>query len=49
MLPLPLPNLVTGRGVIVMSDILAALFVTVVGGIIVHYAVKWIDSWLDER
>ncbi|MBO6133692.1 MAG: hypothetical protein J6P05_05085 [Lachnospiraceae bacterium] len=32
-----------------MSDILAALFVTVVGGIIVHYAVKWIDRWLDER
>ena len=37
------------EGVIWMLNILAGLFVTVVGGIIVHYAVKWIDKWLNER
>ena len=35
------------EGVVFMPDILAGLFVTVVGGVIVHYVVKWIDRWLN--
>lgn len=33
-----------GEGVKKMSDIVIPLLVTVVGGVVCHYIIKWLDS-----